>query len=54
LSNNCKQAELVTTFNRKLKSELLYLHVAYGKQSTDKRLVITEQCLWFGLDLRHY
>jgi len=32
LSNNCKQAELVTTFKRKLKSELFYL--AYREQSS--------------------
>jgi len=30
LPNSCKQAELVTTFKRKLKSELFYL--AYGEQ----------------------
>jgi len=32
LSYSCKQAELVTTFKRKLKSELFYL--AYGEQPT--------------------
>jgi len=32
LPNSCKQAELVTTFERKLKSELFYL--AYGEQPT--------------------
>jgi len=32
LPSSCKQAELVTTFKRKIKSELFYL--AYGEQST--------------------
>jgi len=32
LPNSCKQAELVATFKRKLKSELFYL--AYGEQPT--------------------
>ena len=32
ITNNCKQAELVTTFKCKLKSELFYL--AYREQSS--------------------
>jgi len=32
LPNSCKQTELVTTFKRKLQSELFYL--AYGEQPT--------------------
>ena len=41
LPNSCKQAELVTTFKRKLKSELFNL--AYVKQPTDYTVQSTPQ-----------